>query len=113
MSQTSQPSVKGFFSALIPDEYQSELHKLANSNSLFSAPLDPTPLEKKERLNSRKVQNMRDHRSQKKAKNIIQGRRDADGKVVKKKKNAVQILNRTGSSLRSYSLVMALSINHS
>ena len=56
---------------------------------------------------------MRDYRSQKKAKNIIQGRRDADGKVVKKKKNVVQILNRTGSGLRSYSLDMALSTNHS
>ena len=86
MSQTSQPSVKEIFSALTLKKYQSELHKLANSNLLSPAPPDPTPLEKKERLNSQKAQNMRDHCSRKKAKDIIQGRRDADGKVIKKRK---------------------------
>ena len=55
---------------------------------------------------------MRDHCSQKKTKDIIQGRRDADGKVVKKKKNIVQILNQTGSGLRSYPLDIALSTNY-
>ena len=52
MSQTSQPSVKGFFSAFTPDKYQSELQKLTNSNPLSPTLPDPTPLEKKEKLNS-------------------------------------------------------------
>ena len=55
---------------------------------------------------------MQDHCSRKKAKDIIQGKQDADRKMVKKKKNAVQILNRTGNDLRSYPLDMALSTNY-
>lgn len=119
MLPNKQPSVKKFFSTLTPDEYyESELPKLATSVPLLTG-LTPLPQAlltkdaKHEIQNSRKKQNMRDMRGRRKAKEIVEGKRDAEGTLIKEKKDVFQILDQTKGGSHSYQLDMALTTNHS
>ena len=47
-----------------------------------------------------------------KAKEISQGRRDAERKIFKESKNAFEVLNHTGKGLSSRSLDLASTSNH-
>lgn len=56
---------------------------------------------------------MKDLRNRRKARDIVQGRRDAEGNLIKEKKDAFQILNQTDGGLHSYQLDLASTTNHS
>lgn len=114
MLPTTQPSVKRFFSTLTNNQYQSlELPRLANSTPLSVEPPPLTKDAKKEILNAQKKQNMKDLRNRQKAKDIIQGKQDSEGNIIKEKPNAFHVLNQAEGGLHSYWLDIASTTNHS
>ncbi len=107
MAAHSQPSVKEFFSKVNSDEFHSQNHSRPTS---FIQPV--TKDEQKEYQKGRKRQNMRDLRDRRKVKDIAEGRRDSEGKVIKDYPDALDMLNRIEGEDENYSHAMSSSTNN-
>ncbi len=110
MTDKSQPSVRDFFSKVNPDEFFSQICSSGFTPASF-IPL-VTKDEPKEYQKGKKRQNMRDSRNRRKVKDIAEGRRDTEGKVIKNHRDELNILNRIGEEDRNFSHVMSSSTNN-
>ena len=104
MADKSQLSLRDFFSKANPDEFRSQIC------SSDSTPASFIPLvakeEQKKYQKGRKRQNMRDSRNCRKIKDIAEGRRDTEGKVIKNHPDALNKLNRMGEKDQNFSHVI-------
>ena len=107
MADKSQPSVKDFFSKFNLDEFRSQIFSSGSIPASF-IPL-VTKEEQKEYQKGRKRQNMRDSRNRRKVKDIAEGRKDIEGKVINKNPDALNMLNRIGREDQKFSHAMSSS----
>ena len=92
MADKSQPSVRDFFSNFNLDEFRSQICFSGSTSASFIPPV--MKKEQKEFQKGRKRQNMRDLRNRRKVKDIAEGRRDTERKVIKNHPNTLNMLNR-------------------
>ncbi|MCJ1349485.1 hypothetical protein MMC31_007726 [Peltigera leucophlebia] len=110
MADKSQPSVRDFFSKVNPDEFCSQICFSGSTLASFIPPV--TKEEQKEFQKGKERQNMRDLRNRRKVKDIAEGGRDTEGKVIKNHPDALNKLNRIGGEDQNSSHAMSSSTNN-
>ncbi len=110
-NKPKQPLASSFFQPISRDEYTDQLRCTV---PIGCAP--PLAISQEEKLEKERLRNnlkMKASRDRKKAVEILEGKRDLEGQVIKPSRNAFGVLSQTATGSNIYSNNMALTSNYS
>ena len=110
MVDKSQPSLKDFFLMVTPDEFRSQICCFGFTSASFISLI--TNEEQKEYQKEKKKQNIRDSHNRRKVKDIAEGRRDTERKLIKNHPDAFNILHQIGQEDQNFSHAPSLFTNN-
>ncbi len=110
-NKPKQPLASSFLQPISRDEYTDQLRCAVR---IGCAP--PPAISQEEKLEKERLRNnlkMRASRDRKKAVEILEGKQDLEGQVIKPSQNAFDVLSQTATGSDIYSNDMALTSNYS